>query len=150
MKIFMYIFTALMFIANLVQASPEIATVERVKDNYVLLKTTSYIGEKGDNLEVYRLEGLDYRKVGRIEIVKELNNGVAAKVVKSYNGETVTAGDVLLPKGYATGGDSSDDEFLSGTALERLQGLEFKSFSDDSFSDSSPLEALSRLDCPVE
>jgi len=75
---------------------------------------------------------------------------VAAKVVKSYNGETVTAGDVLLPKGYATGGDSSDDEFLSGTALERLQGLEFKSFSDDSFSDSSPLEALSRLDCPVE
>lgn len=151
MKLYMYLFAALMFITNLVQASPETGMVDKVKDNYVLIKANTYIGEKGDKIDVYRLEGLDYRQVGRVEIVKELSNGIACKIVKSYNGLAISEGDVLLPKGYhAITDDSYDDDFSSGTALERLQGLELKPVPAEPYSDLSPLEALSKLDCPVE
>ena len=72
MKLFVYLFSAIMFIANIIQASPEIGTIDKVKEQYVLINTGNDLGDKGDKLNVYRLEGFDYRRIGRIELIKVL------------------------------------------------------------------------------
>jgi len=151
MKLFVYLFSAIMFIANIVQASPEIGTVERVKEQYVLINTSTNLGDKGDKVDVYRLEGFDYRKIGRIEIVKTLSNGVAAKIIQTNRGVSIEVGDVILPRGYSaiTGGSS---DFMAGNSLERLSDLEFAPPPDDTGSDydSSALEKLFLLECESE
>jgi len=152
MKLFVYLFSAVMFIANIIQASPEIGTVEKVKDQYVLINTGNNLGVKGDKLDIYRLDGFDYRKIGRVEFVKALSNGVAAKVINTNPGESITVGDVLLPRGYSAITGNSGGEFMSGNALEKLSGLEFVHPPDDvgSNSDASALEKLFLLECEKE
>ncbi len=152
MKLFVYLFSAVMFIANIIQASPEIGTVEKVKDQYVLINTGNNLGVKGDKLDIYRLDGFDYRKIGRVEFVKALSNGVAAKVINTNPGESITVGDVLLPRGYSAITGNSGGEFMSGNALEKLSALEFAPPPDDMNSDdgSSALEKLFLLECEKE
>jgi len=152
MKLFVYLFSVFMFFANILQASPEIGTVDKVKDKYVLINTANDLGNKGDKLHVYRLDGLDYRKVGRIELIKVLSNGVAAKVIKTNPGDAILPGDVLLPKGYSTITGGSSVEFLSGTALEKFSSLEFAPPPDDTYMDydTPALEKLFLLECENE
>ncbi|MBN2411107.1 hypothetical protein JXQ31_05390 [candidate division KSB1 bacterium] len=152
MKFFVYLFSAIMFLANIIQASPEIGTVEKVKEQYLLINTVNNLGDKGDKLNVYRLEGFDYRRIGRIELIKTLSNGVAAKVINTTPGDAVLPGDVLLPMGYSAITGGSGENFMAGTALEKMTGLEFAPPQDDMNSDygSSALEKMFLLECESE
>ena len=152
MKLFVYLFSAIMFIANIVQASPEIGTVDKVKDQYILINTANDLGNKGKKLDIYRLEGFDYRKIGKIELIKVLTNGVAAKVVSTNPGDAILPGDVLLPKGYSSITGESSEDFLLANALERFSGLEFSPPPDDMGSDydSSALEKMFLLECETD
>ncbi len=149
MNKFINILVFLLILTAGLQAAMEIGQVVKIINNYVLINTNMDLGDRGMQYDVYRMVGFDYQRIGRLEVVKALQNGIAAKEVESFNGQYIQVGDVLLSDedDYSEMSGTEFGEPLSGSPLERLESLELAApaaGSGDSF--KSPLEKLSALE----